>query len=372
MTAESNSETSSAHTHSHAPTDHAHDHSTPHAHAPTPSQKKGMPLPIIAAVALVILIAGAWYFSTSTAPSPTVDTTTPSLVASPTPTPSDSEAISFTQRVERNDLLKRTLTKAKYNIEVYRVDRSAYNLFESAAAYTNSTLDEIKEFYLNCCDLTSEEDIFSELPPLPSDFPSVAYDIATGSLLQLGQITKQYYLQPEFYFHVGETAGANRRVAFRAWAQPELEYWGDNGHLSYPSQQWGIITKSADNAARAVVFYSAGWNIQNYQGLMLVPNADAKNYFDIEIQADSTAQPYFLLGPTFPRFDAHWAEKVNITVRAKPGTPPGEYRIGINPATPPKEINEKWASEHKGLYFSGRGSIVPQGNQIDFVITVQE
>lgn len=367
MNAESTTTPSSSHTHHATP---AHEHTAAPAHsAPKP---QNLPLPLIAAVVLVVLIGGAWYFSNSSAPATAPITTAPTVTTPTTDSTPAPETLSFTQRVERSESLKRTLTKAKYTIELYRVDRSSYDLFESAAIYTGSTLDEIKSFYLNCCDLTSEADIFSDLPPIPSDFPSVAYDIATGSLLQLGQITKSYYLQPELYFHVGETAGANRQIAFRAWSQPQLEYWGDNGHLSYPNQQWGTITKSKDNIARAVVFYASGWNIQNYQGLMLVPNADAKQYFDVVIESDSTGQPYFLLGPTFPKFDAHWAEKVTVTLRAKPGTPAGEYHVGINPTNPPREINEKWANDHKGLYFGGRGSIIDGGNQIEFIVTVVE
>ena len=376
-----NSETHSDHSshsgeaaHAHGAASHTH---TPHPAEPTsyhtPKKENSLPL-IPIAIVLILILAGAFYFlQPKAAPTPGPTDTAPVVVASDDQVIADPTAndISFTDRVERNESLKRTLTKAKYTIELYRIDRSTYRLFESAAQFTNSTLDEINAFFFNCCDLTSEQDIFSELPPIPKDFSTVAYDIATGSLLQLGQITKDYYLQPEFYFNVGETAGSNRRIAFRGWAQPELEYWGDNGYLSYPNQQWGTVQKNNENLARAVVFYSAGWNIQNYQGLMLVPDAKSRELFDIEIQADSTGQPYFLLSPTFPKFYNNWAEKVTITVRAKPGTPPGQYTIGINPATPPNAVNIKWAGEHKGLYFSGRGSIAPEGNQIDLIIDVQ-
>ena len=328
-------------------------------------------LPIIPIVIVAALLVGVFFFlqSSTPAPAPVVPTELKSndaVIAQPS-----VEGLSFTQRVEKNETLKRTLSKAKYTIELYRVDRSSYRLFDAAAQYTGSTYDEIKSFFLQCCDLESEQDIFSALPPVPSDFASVAYDIATGSLLQLGQITPAYYLQPEFYFHVGETAGANRRIAFRAWSQPELEYWGDNGHLTYPSEQWGVVDTTKDNLARAVVFYSAGWNIQNYQGLMLVADAKSRELFDIEIQADSTSQPYFLLSPTFPRFYPNWAEKVTITVRAKPGVAPGEYSIGINPSNPPANISEKWAIDHKGLYFNGRGSISAEGDQIVLHISVR-
>ncbi|QQR92829.1 MAG: hypothetical protein IPJ89_01125 [Candidatus Iainarchaeum archaeon] len=221
MTSESDVSTSH-----HTSTEHAH--SAPAAHHTSPP-KRTMPLPLIAAGVLILLIAGAWYFSSAAAPvpAPVTGTDTPSPTLAPSVEDRTStETLTFTQRVERNESLKRTLTKAKYTREIYSIDRRGYDLFESAANFTDSSLDEIKEFYLNCCDLTSEEDIFADLPPIPSDFAAVAYDIATGSLLQLGQITKGYYLQPEFYFHVGETAGANRRIAFRAWSQPELQYWG--------------------------------------------------------------------------------------------------------------------------------------------------
>jgi hypothetical protein len=279
---------------------------------------------------------------------------------------------SVTARIGADEILKRTLTKAKYTIEVYKVDRTSYHLFDQAAEFLGVSKDEIKAFFLRCCDLTAEQDIFGDLPAIPKDFSTVAFDIATGAQLQIGQLTKDYYLQPEFYFHVGDTPGTNRHIAFRGWSQPELQYWGDNGHSSYPSEQWGNINKSKDNTARAVVFYAAGWNIQNYQGLMLVTDSNSKNFFDVDIRADSTGQPYFLLSPTFPKFGENWVEKVTVTIHAKPGTPAGDYRIGLNPTLPPTEINSKWLTDHRGIYFGGRGNIVAEGNQVDLFINVQE
>jgi hypothetical protein len=271
----------------------------------------------------------------------------------------------------RSDLDAGVLSKAKYLKEVFTVDRGRYGLFEKAAEYRGETLEETKEFFYNCCGIESEEDIFAQLPLLPADFSQVAYDLQVGRLFQIGFLGPEYYKQPEFYFRGDESGIVNRATAFRAWQEPQLNYWGDNGLSTYPSQQFDVLSKSSRNSFTATVFATNAWNIQNYVGINFVPNADAEEYFDITISEEKTGQPYFLLGPTFPVFDKDWATKVVIEGTVKPTTPSGVYVIGINPVEPPKELNEKWGREYSGLY-APYGFIRPSGNYIDLVITVEE
>ncbi len=111
------------------------------------------------------------------------------------------------------------------------------------------------------------------------------------------------------------------------------------------------------------------WNIQNWVGVHLIPNNDVLKYFDITISEESTGQPYFLLGPTFPRFSSVWATKVMITGKLKPGTPPGTYIVGVNPVAPATQLSQKWSEEHPGLY-APYGFIRPVDNYVSLTINV--
>ena len=284
--------------------------------------------------------------------------------------PAGAISANLAQDIRDNEVKKRTLSKAKYTAQTYAVKRDEYDLYEKAAAAKNMTLDEITSFFFECCDLTKESDIFDALPAVPADFSSVAFDVATGTLHQIGQLGPEFYKQPEFYFHVGETAGANRFIAFKEWSNPHLEDWGDYGLGTYPNQQWGSVSKTGPNSeAVAVVFVMAGWGIQNYQGVSWVVDAKSLEFFDVTVEAESTGRPYHLISPTFPQFGANWADKITVRAKPKPNTPPGTYNIAINPVAPPKELSSKWNTEHRGVYVE-IGSIRPGGNQVDLFVNV--
>ncbi len=272
---------------------------------------------------------------------------------------------------EKGEALKGQFSKAKYQKEVFRPDRENYDLFEKAATYRGETLEQTKAFFYNCCGLTSEADIFAQLPPLPDDFADIAFAIQTGRLFQIGLLEKNIYTQPETYFHGSETAAVNRYWAFKGWAEPDLSQWGDYGGQAMPAHQSASVNKNEQNTFTAVVFFTNGWNIQNYVGINLLPNAESTQYFDVSISEDKTGKPYFLLGPTFPVFDKDWATKVTIEGIVKPETPNGVYTIIINPSRPPKELDGEWSNEHPGLY-APYGGIGPSGGYITLEITVTE
>ena len=267
--------------------------------------------------------------------------------------------------------LSEQLSKSRYLKAVYEIRRDEYDLYEAAAVYRNETLEETRAFFYTCCGLAREEDIFAQLPSVPEDFSDVAYGLAIGRLYQIAQLSENYYKQPEFYFHGDEIASVNRFFAFKGWSQPELNVWGDYAFGAYPSDQYDTISHSGRKTFSAVVFSFNGWNIQNYVGVNLVPDASSEKYFDLTISEDQTGKPYFLLGPTFSYFDKDWATKVFIEGEVKPDTPPGVYTIVLSPISPPKDLNEKWSSEYTGLY-APYGAIGPSGGYITLNITVSE
>lgn len=323
------------------------------------------PATILIGVAVLVL-AAAVFFSMTPA-SPPLQNSAANLQPSTDEIPIP---ISYEDHSANLAVLKNTLSKEKFLKKLYSIDRSTYDLYEKAAQKMGVSLDEITQFFFDCCDLTREEDIFSELPPIPSDFAEVAYDVSQGKLYQIGLLGEEYYHQPEFYTFIDlETGIVNREYSLKPWSNPELNQWGDNGMQTYPAEQYDSLQLSGRQNFSAVVFVTAGWNIQNWVGVHLIPNSDVLKYFDIEISEEHTGNPYFLLGPTFPRFSKDWATKVIIEGKLKAGTPPGKYVIGINPVAPASELSQKWSEEHPGLY-SPYGFLRPTDNYINLTIDV--
>lgn len=315
----------------------------------------------IGAAALLTLLFVMGCVSPSTQNTQTTDDT--STLEPTIPETFDNPAVNL-------QLLKSTLSKEKFLKKLYEVDRSTYHLYDKAAQFLGTTNEEVTQFFFDCCDLINEADIFSEIPPIPSDFSVVAYDVSIGKLNQIGLLSDSFYKQPEFYSFIDQETGVvNREFAFRPWSRPELNQWGDNGFQAYPADQFDTVQLSKRNDFSAVVFVTNGWNIQNYVGVHLVEDNESSNYFDVTISEERTGQPYFLLGPTFPRFDKDWATKVVIEGKVKPGTPPGSYRIRIDPVAPASSLATKWAEEHPGLYAS-YGFIVPETGYINLQIDV--
>jgi len=340
-------------------------HGSP-AHVPHSSgaQKKKVPTWGIALV--LVLGIGLAYFlfaSPSTAPETPIAPTPTEIVPTPTTTSLSSNPTGTPDNT--------ALSKSKYLLQLYTINRDAYKLFEKAAAYRNESLEETQKFFFNCCDLGSEEQIFSELPAIPSDFSKVAFNFATGQLYQLGSVSEFYYKQPEFYFHSDQTALANRKLAFSGWSQPQLNYWGDYGGSAVPGDQYGVVSKKDRKTFTASVFLTNGWNIQNWVGVHMVTNLSASQYFDVKISEEQTGQPYFLLGPTFPKFSRDWATKLTIEGTVKDSTPPGVYQVRVNPIQPAKELSQKWSDDHLGIYVP-YGGLVPDTGFITLNITVTE
>lgn len=337
--------------------------------APGKSNPATMQYVLIGVGAILVLFIAWSIYSQPAVVVPPVNTTDAVLTDGEVPETLDDPVANL-------QALKSTLSKEKFLMKLYETNREEYNLYEKAAKSMGVTLPEVKQFFLNCCDLTSEEDIFSQLPPIPKDFSKVAYGVATGQLYQVGLLGPEYYKQPEFYTFVDEETGSvNRHFAFLGITDPNLQYWGDNGAQTYPSDQYTSISFSKDETFTAAVFVTNAWNIQNYVGMNFVADKEASKYFDITISEDTTGKPYFLLGPTFPRFHKDWATKMVIQGKLKKGLSyadiPHSITIGLNPVAPPKELNEKWADEHTAVY-APYGFLKPSDNYINLHIDITE
>ena len=246
--------------------------------------------------------------------------------------------------------------RQKYFEEVFRPKRNEYKLFEKTALFLNIPESQVPAYFT----LTSEADIFADLPVVASDFSEVAYLLASGRYFSLELLDEAYYKQPEFYPKFKE-------YGLSYWTEPKSSSWTVNGYGSYPSEQWDTLTIGGREEFSGVAFFHTSWGVQTYQGLTIVPTADAEKYFDIQITPDT-----FLLHPVFPKFSDEWAYKIAITGKRKKDTQPGDYALGFNVVDPPVEMAKEWEGKYRNLYFSAANAIKPSGNTINFYIKVQE
>lgn len=333
------------------------------------SRAQSFPLPALLVIGVLVILVAVLALPSILVP---VSTTSQNTLA-PAESTSTNELV-VPDTIENHalnlELMKNTLSKEKFLKKLFSVDRDSYDLYEKAAQYLGVSVQEVTQFFFDCCDLKNEEDIFSELPSVPTDFPSVAYDVSQGKLYQIGLLDETYYKQPEFYTFIDlETGIVNREYSLRPWSQPQLNQWGDNGMQAYPAEQFDNLSISDRQTFSAVIFVTNAWNIQNWVGVHLVPNSDTLKNFDLTISEETTGQPYFLLGPTFPKFTRDWATKVTIEGKLKPGIAPGKYVVGVNPVPPANELSQKWSDDHPGLY-APYGFLRPADNYISLVIDV--
>lgn len=247
------------------------------------------------------------------------------------------------------------VSRQKYFEEAFVPDRKSYDLFEKAAAYTKKPIAEMPAFF----NLKNEEEIFSSLPQIPKGFSETSYLLASGKYFSIGFLEKEFYTQPEFYPGFKENG-------LRFWEKPDPTSWGVIGYGTYPAYQSDTLKLGERENFVSVVFLYASYGVQTYQGVALEQDSASKQYFDVSISPKN-----LLLDPTFPKFGKNWAEKIIITGRIKPGTPKGDYVIGINLETPPRELKAKWEFEHKNLYYDAASGIGPSGNQIQLNIRVE-
>ena len=280
------------------------------------------------------------------------------VIVPTTTTPTASEALDDTpyyQIDESNPTATQFIVRQQYFEEAFKPHREQYKLFEKASKHLNIPIEQVPAKFA----LQSEEEIWSSLPSAPKDFSETAYALAAGRYYSIGYLEEPYFLQPEFYPNF-------KSQALKYWREPDASSWTPQGYGTYPAQQFDGLVRGEREEFTGVVFFHTSWGVQGFQGVTLIPTTETLKYFDITISPDT-----FLLGATFPKFDKQWAQKIAISGKPKPDTPPGEYRLGFEVVSPPKEFIAEWEKEHKLLYFNAASSIRPSGYPVEFVISVK-
>jgi len=201
--------------------------------------------------------------------------------------------------------------------------------------------------------------VFANLPPYPHNLNEIKILVRFGRIKDLTTIEEKYYKQPEFYLD-WNTSGIN------SFFNPKEGYFGAFGYGVYPADTIAILKPG--EALRLGTFFRTSWGVETYQGMQLIPvfpeHAESKlaeieieqdpnkvkKYFDVTIEPD-----IFILEPTFGIFEENWARNITVIIKIKPGTPPGNYAVGITPISPPSEIEDQWLTEYGLRYVSGGG-----------------
>jgi len=235
----------------------------------------------------------------------------------------------------------RPLTAGERLEEQYQIDRSSYNIY-------------LDKFY----------ETFGSLPKIPDNFGTTVYLIYTGRKTDFNTLTKDYYLQPEFF-----PLFVKNGLKFYETYDPR--YVGTYGWGTYPSEQW--LQASAGAKGYIQFFFKTGWGIETRQGMNLkaVPTC---NWIKATIQ-----NPIFLTPPTYPVFCTEkncgedWARLITLDFEISENAKIGdECNIGVTTVAPPNALSQQWLDKYQTLYVAASASLVGVGTPFSGHIKVVE
>lgn len=204
-------------------------------------------------------------------------------------------------------------------------------------------------------DTLSEQKILDQNIPKPENFVQIKRDIQRGIFYSLENLSKDYYLQPDFY--PSYKSNSNN-------SQHDYTRWGVHGYGAYPGEvSYNIKNFKKDQYVNVYTFVKASENIETFQGIkfdfdIIYGNKTKQNssLFDIIIDPNTV-----MFTPTFPIRSEYtigsrkyeWVYKLKVTIVAKVDIPTGIYEFKLN-ALPPddniqrlyyediQKINQKW------------------------------
>ncbi len=207
----------------------------------------------------------------------------------------------------------------------------------------------------------SIEQMFNELPEPPEDFFNVSEGIKSGSIINLENVSEEYYLQPEFYPNFEEQL-------LPYLLNPPEGRFGAYGLMSYPSQT--VVTTYPGENFTVYFFMASSVFIEFYQGNKLTPvyNSElkiikgsfpdgtniikqdtekARQFIDVKFTPE-----VFVLSPTYPEFTNEWSKKIRMDISIPYYAEPGKYTVSVIKSNTPTEKGLEWKEKY-GKYTEG-------------------
>lgn len=199
-----------------------------------------------------------------------------------------------------------------------------------------------------CVDLNRSYNIpsavFEALPQPPRCFVSMVQLYQSQQFSDDFFFGPSFFLQPEFY-------PSFLRNGLHYWTSPISTHWGAIGFGAFPSER--TLSVARGQTIRTRFFFHSGFGVRSFQGMRVVPRfqtpTDAQS---IHIKLDTDSQNGFLLGPSFPKFDAAWAKPIDLEITADATAPVGNTGFVLKTEPADAVRVERWQAEKGILYYN--------------------
>lgn len=232
-------------------------------------------------------------------------------------------------------------------------------LMEAFAEKNKVTREEAQTFFQEKYGVNGWGDVVKNLPERTSTFEEEKKIWKGGSGESIQNAAWENIVQPDFY-ETFETSGKN------VWVQATGEEKRVIGVFSTPADQEAMLEEGSREFEAQLIVGSA-WGVTEYQGVRLYADVKPGAPIEIEIMEDE-----FLLGPTFPVFDANWVQRVRVNgvITGKMGA--GTYVITIKMGNPAIEKQVEWYNAHATRYVNGENVLVDSRGLATLTLHVRE
>ncbi len=221
-------------------------------------------------------------------------------------------------------------------------------MLDGYAAQHEKTREQAEKFFQQTYGINSEKDIAKKLPKRTEKFEKDKQKIMAGSGEELAAISRENYLQPDFY-DTFETTGK------KTWTNaPDLQL-ETVGLFSTPAEQEATLEKNS-TTFETYLFVGSAWGATQFQGVgfFAVTEPQAPIVFEID-------PPATLAGPSFPILDEQWTNRIRIRGEITGNISPGKYIITIKAVNPTYEKQEEWANAHARYVNADTSFMDPKG-----------
>lgn len=194
--------------------------------------------------------------------------------------------------------------------------------------------------------------VFESLPKPPKCFSSFVQLYRTNQFSDEFFFGPNFFLQPEFYSNF-------EKDGLPYWTNPIATHWGAIGFGASPFER--NLDAKPGETIRTRFFFHSGFGVRTFQGLRLEPEFENPSDAQfVQIKLDSDSENGFLLGPSFPKFDANWAKAVDVQLIVLPGASQKTIAIRLKTRAPMPQTEAQWAAKYPNRYFNATAFVGEQ------------